>query len=948
MSLLIRNVVVIALSLIFFVHLLKGMSKDERNRLKDQAREMFYHAYHSYMKNAYPADELMPLSCKGRFRDTEPSRGDIDDALGNFSLTLVDTLDTLVLLGDLDEFEHAVRLIIKDISFDNDVIVSVFETNIRMLGGLLSGHILATYLQEEFNRMNWYRGELLIIAEELGQRLLPAFNTSTGIPHPRINLRYGLKSPKLGVVRETCTACAGTMILEFAALSRLTGNTIYEEKAKASMDYLWQQRHRTSDLMGTVLNIHNGDWVRRDSGVGAGIDSYYEYCLKAYVLLGEDSYLERFNKHYSAVMKYVSQGPLLVDVHMHRPHTNTRNFMDALLAFWPGLQVLKGDIKPAIEIHEMLYQVIQRHNFLPEAFTVDFQVHWGQHPLRPEFVESTYFLYKATTDPYYLEVGKKVLESLQQYARVPCGFAAVKDVRTGNHEDRMDSFVLAETLKYLYLLFTSKEELLLDIDDFVFTTEAHLLPLSISRLNSSSFTKITFQSSSATLDSADDDFTHTCPNTHYLFPEGKNFAHSIRQPLKNLVEGICPPKIPRLHRLHASEFQATNEDHLRIIKKMGINVVMLADGRIQLVHNTAQADTAEDGEEGVIFMQEMIELSKTQSQQEQHLYVVYFSLPNNIRIVLNAGPAQFGIDLKDKSPIQSEIEVAQPLRACCQIYNAAALKGKIAVIERGDCMFIEKARHIQSAGAVAGIVLDNNPGTSSQSSPMFAMSGDGNDDIKIPMVFLFSEDGQLLLNAFRQHPDLVVSIADAAAFSNNIQKKDISTKENAKVLENSSSTEDAEDSHLNSEKWNTVGAYQRMRELSHKLQSLQKIKVDIDQLVDLSKHLGNKEESEEVEFQHALEKLMGKEKLLDIDQDVMTLLLKIRELIHFRNISSDFKNTFVEDKDDIFKRSLNPSTDVKAFKLFMTRTIFQRSNIKNNSTILDKKTVQEMFSKDEL
>lgn len=93
-------------------------------------------------------------------------------------------------------------------------------------------------------------------------------------------------------------------------------------------------------------------------------------------------------------MKYVSQGPMLLDVHMHRPNTNSKNFMDALLAFWPGLQVyryiflltkkeldiisfsqvLKGDIKPAVETHEMLYQVMQRHNFIPEAFTTDFQV----------------------------------------------------------------------------------------------------------------------------------------------------------------------------------------------------------------------------------------------------------------------------------------------------------------------------------------------------------------------------------------------------------------------------------------------------------------------------------------------------------------------------------------------------------------------------------------------
>ena len=89
----------------------------------------------------------------------------------------------------------------------------------------------------------------------------------------------------------------------------------------------------------------------------------------------------------------------MVDVHMHKPTSNSRAFMDALFAFWPGLQVLKGDIKPAIEVHEMLYQVMQRHNFLPEAFTTDFRVHWSQHPLRPEFIESTYFLYRVHDMP---------------------------------------------------------------------------------------------------------------------------------------------------------------------------------------------------------------------------------------------------------------------------------------------------------------------------------------------------------------------------------------------------------------------------------------------------------------------------------------------------------------------------------------------------------------------
>uniref|UniRef100_A0A6Q2ZNX4 alpha-1,2-Mannosidase n=1 Tax=Esox lucius TaxID=8010 RepID=A0A6Q2ZNX4_ESOLU len=380
-------------------------------------------------------------------------------------------------LNKLEEFEAAVRRTVRDVRLDNDVVVSVFETNIRVLGGLLGAHVMADMLRQQGEWMQWYTDELLHMAKELGHRLLPAFNTTSGLPYPRVNLRYGVLNPlsRTGTESDTCTACAGTMILEFAALSRLSGESVFEEHARKALDVLWEKRQRGSDLVGTVINIHNGDWVRRDSGVGAGIDSYYEYLMKAYILLGDNVYLERFNTHYSAIMKYISQPPLLLNVHMHNPTVSVRSWMDSLLAFFPGLQVLRGDLKPAIETHEMLYQVTKQHKFLPE-----FRVHWGQHPLRPEFAESTYYLYKATGDPYYLRVGQSIVEKLNAHARVPCGFAAVQDVRTGTHEDRMDSFFLAEMFKYLYLLFSERNQLHFDIDDYIFTTEAHLLPVSLS------------------------------------------------------------------------------------------------------------------------------------------------------------------------------------------------------------------------------------------------------------------------------------------------------------------------------------------------------------------------------------------------------------------------------------------------------------------------------------
>ncbi|XP_059621126.1 ER degradation-enhancing alpha-mannosidase-like protein 3 [Phlebotomus argentipes] len=727
----------------------ENMSTKERNELKEEAREMFYHGYNAYMENAFPADELMPLSCAGRYRGITPSRGDMDDVLGNFSMTLVDTLDTLVILGDLEEFEHAVKLVIQNVSFDHNIIVSVFETNIRMIGGLLSAHILAEYIQKEANLMMWYRGELLEMAKDLGYRLLPAFNTSTGIPHARVNLRDGMKSDELRHSRETCTACAGTILLEFAALSRLSGEPIFEVKAHRAMDALWKIRHRGSDLMGTTLNVHSGDWIRRDSGVGAGIDSYYEYCLKSYVLLGDERYLARFNRHYNAVMKYISQGPMLLDVLMHRPHAKSRNFMDALLAFWPGLQVLTGDLKPAVQTHEMLYQVMQMHTFIPEAFTFDFQIHWGQHPLRPEFIESTYFLYKATGDHYYLQVGKKVLRTLQQHAKVPCGYAAVNDVRTGKHEDRMDSFVLSETFKYLYLLFADDSELILDLDDFIFTTEAHLLPLSLG------------QFTNATTDFKDEDeyhmldFMRSCPSPNKLFP------NTVRRPIRDLVTGICP-RVSSNKRLRAQDFQVSNADHLRTVYDMGITMVSLGEGKVQLLHSFYNAKSPEDAERGLVFMQEMVELSKQQAASPtMQLQAVFFKKPDGSYEILKAGPSHFSPELTDDQSVHQKAVLTEPLRLCAALENS--IENRIAIVERGDCTFIEKARAAQKGGALAVIIIDNTANTSSDNQPMFAMSGDGKDDVTIPVVFLFSADGAILKKALQENPELEIFIMQMMA-----------------------------------------------------------------------------------------------------------------------------------------------------------------------------------------
>uniref|UniRef100_A0AAX7TMB5 alpha-1,2-Mannosidase n=1 Tax=Astatotilapia calliptera TaxID=8154 RepID=A0AAX7TMB5_ASTCA len=730
----------------------QAMSREEKQRLKNQVVEMFDHAYQNYMDHAYPADELMPLTCRGRVRGLEPSRGDIDDALVKVNKYKPVHCPTFKMIG------------LRCTKFA----VCGCCVCVRLIRGLLGGHSMAVMLKEGGQHMQWYQDELLHMAKDLGLRLLPAFNTSSGLPYPRVNLKHGVRGPetRTGTETDTCTACAGTIILEFAALSRFTGDPVFEAHARRALDFLWEKRQRNSNLVGTTINIHSGEWVRRDSGVGAGIDSYYEYLLKAYVLLGDDLFLERFNIHYASIMKYISQPPLLLDVHIHKPLLPARTWMDSLLAFFPGLQVLKGDIRPAIETHEMLYQVTKKHNFLPEAFTTDFRVHWAQHPLRPEFAESTYFLYKATGDPYYLEAGRTIMDNLNRFARVPCGFAAMKDVRTGSHEDRMDSFFLAEMFKYLFLLFAELDDIPFDVEDYVFTTEAHLLPLSLSMAPHSS----PAPSNRTELD--DSNFDWTCPNTHLLFPDPA-FPRILREPIRSAVDKSCPRPAPYREPgmgrppLRAQDFMANNPEHLELLRRMGVSLIHLKDGRVQLVQHATQAVSAVAAEDGVRFMQEMMELSSQQQKEQLPPRAIQIvSHPFFGRVVLTAGPAQFGTDLSKSSTGVSGLAKlrAEPYSGCSEIVNAEYIQGHIALLQRGQCMFAEKARHIQKAGAIGGIVVDDNEGSSSDTAPLFQMAGDGRstDDITLPLLFLFHKEGNILLEALKEYREVEVLLSDKA------------------------------------------------------------------------------------------------------------------------------------------------------------------------------------------
>ncbi|KAI9344206.1 glycoside hydrolase [Zopfochytrium polystomum] len=451
-----------------------ALSDHRRLLLRDGVKEMFYHGYNSYMDNAFPMDELNPISCSGRGPDrSNPDNIHVNDVLGGYSLTLVDTLDVFGILGDRDGFEEAVRLVIKHVNFAVDSRVSVFEVTIRMLGGLLSAHLLAID-KEKGMFLPWYEGELLDLAFDLGSRLLPAFDTPTKIPYPRVNLLRGVLRHE---VNDTCTAGAGSLILEFGTLSRLSGIRKFERVAKNALLALWERRSGM-DLIGDTIDIQNGKWIQPMAGVGAGMDSFYEYLLKAYVLFGDSDYLEVFSKSYTSLMKNIKEARGLVyrNVNMNNGALYT-SWIDSLSAFFPGLQVLAGDVASAEKGHRIFFALWRRYHGLPERFDFNSRsLNIPHYPLRPEFAESTYFLYQATKNPYYLLVGESIVRDINSTMRTMCGFASVRSVADGSLDDRMESFFLSETLKYLYLLFDT-DNLYNRIDsNVVFTTGENIHP----------------------------------------------------------------------------------------------------------------------------------------------------------------------------------------------------------------------------------------------------------------------------------------------------------------------------------------------------------------------------------------------------------------------------------------------------------------------------------------
>lgn len=421
-----------------------------KKEYSDKVKQAFKHAWNTYKKYAWEQDQVKPLS--------KTFRNWYDESL---LMTPVDAFDTIVLMGLKEESEETKKLILNKLNFNKNISVQNFEITIRLLGGLISAYQLDG--DKRF----------LDLAEDLGNRLLPVFNSKTGMPYRYVNLQSGELRDSINNPAEI-----GTLMLEFGMLSKLTGNNEFYNKAKVAITEVYNRRSKIG-LVGTQINVETGEWTNADSHISGMIDSYYEYLIKAYLLFGDEDFKTMYDESIISVNKYLLDSTETGFWYAHADMNTgekTQTVFGALDAFMPAMLVLGDDLETAVIIQESCYKMWNHFGIEPEEINYKtYEVTAPYYILRPENIESAFYLYRKTKNPKYLYMGKEYFDSIEKHCKIDEGYASLKNVVNKEKMDSMESFFLAETLKYLYLIFAPEETL--DLNKFVFNTEAHPLKI---------------------------------------------------------------------------------------------------------------------------------------------------------------------------------------------------------------------------------------------------------------------------------------------------------------------------------------------------------------------------------------------------------------------------------------------------------------------------------------
>ncbi|CAK9146084.1 unnamed protein product [Ilex paraguariensis] len=411
----------------------------------ERVKDAMAHAWSSYEKYAWGHDELQPQTKNGV------------DSFGGLGATLIDSLDTLYIMGLDEQFLRAREWVANSLDFNKNYDASVFETTIRVVGGLLSAYDLS--------------GDKVFLekAKDMADRLLPAWDTPSGIPYNIINLAHGNAHNPGWTGGDSILADSGTEQLEFIAISQRTGDPKYQKKVENVIAKL-NETFPSDGLLPIYINPHRGTTSYSTITFGAMGDSFYEYLLKVWIQGNKTAAV----KHYREIV-----GSSLIDK------------MDELACFAPGMIALGSSgygpdeaqkfLSLAEELAWTCYNFYQStptklagENYFFNAGQ-DMSVGTSWNILRPETVESLFYLWRLTGNKTYQEWGWNIFQAFEKNSRTESGYVGLKDVTTGVKDNMMQSFFLAETLKYLYLLFSPSS--IIPLDEWVFNTEAHPLKI---------------------------------------------------------------------------------------------------------------------------------------------------------------------------------------------------------------------------------------------------------------------------------------------------------------------------------------------------------------------------------------------------------------------------------------------------------------------------------------
>ncbi|KAJ1963969.1 mannosyl-oligosaccharide alpha-1,2-mannosidase [Dipsacomyces acuminosporus] len=479
--------------------------KERRSKVVQAAK----HAWDAYKRDAYGSDEYHPMSHTGS-----------NMTVNGFGYHIADSLDTLLLMKLTDEYKEARDFLVNKISFDQEGAVSLFETTIRVLGGLLSAYHWSGETDAELLRM----------ADDLGSRLAKSFNTETGIPPETAWLRQR-GAPNVGL---SSTAEVATLQLEFRYLSKLTGKKEYRQQVDKIMQVIFEA-HKFDGLVPIYINSATGSFTGDDIRLGSRGDSYYEYLLKQWLQTRQSEPMLR--QEYDAAMEGVKKYLVTVTPHQNltyvgelvsvgsgQPTFNPK--MDHLVCFLGGNLALgatrghmlahtpptsltvrdREDLILAREMAETCAHMYfdTKSGLAPEIAYFqwrdpstgklaeyqksdqliqpdgDILVHSNDRHnlLRPETVETLFLLWRITGEEKWREYGWSIFEAFEKWAKYPDGaYTSLHDVTTipPPREDKMETFFMSETLKYFYLLFSDTSTV--PLTRYVFNTEAHPLPV---------------------------------------------------------------------------------------------------------------------------------------------------------------------------------------------------------------------------------------------------------------------------------------------------------------------------------------------------------------------------------------------------------------------------------------------------------------------------------------